>query len=222
MPEGSKLNILGFSFHWVNIDWQAIFPIQRNVKRVYRFHKGSEDNITLTTFSVKGYNNNLISTPTIIIWFLLCHAGVIVRNGRAIGLNRVEFGLAVLEKAYIFVWGFSLFCWLGFVFNAAGRGEADALFRPARSCGMSSAGHWHKQVTSWVETSQGKVLMFLAQHHVAANTWCLCGTTVFPLVLRCCGSLWKCTVPLWAGQMDPDTCPPCPEVFIVCFAQLLL
>lgn len=52
------------------------------------FMKGSEDNIALTTFSVKGYNNNLIST--------LSHAGVTVRNGRAGCLNRVEFGLAVL------------------------------------------------------------------------------------------------------------------------------
>lgn len=50
--------------------------------------KDSADNISLTTFSVKGYNNNLIST--------LSHAGVTVRNGKAHGLNRVEFGLAVL------------------------------------------------------------------------------------------------------------------------------
>lgn len=51
------------------------------------FMKDSEDNITLTTFSVKGYNNNLISA--------LSHAGVTVRNGRAHWLYRVEFGLAV-------------------------------------------------------------------------------------------------------------------------------
>lgn len=58
------------------------------------FMKGSEDNIALTTFSVKGYNNNLIST--------LSHAGVSVRNGRAHGLNRVEFGLAILRGKKLF------------------------------------------------------------------------------------------------------------------------
>lgn len=52
------------------------------------FMKDSEDNIALTTFSVKGYNNNLIST--------LSHAAVNVRKGRAPCLNRVEFGLAIL------------------------------------------------------------------------------------------------------------------------------
>lgn len=52
------------------------------------FMKDSEDNIALTTFSVKGYNNNLISTLT--------HAGVTVGNGRAHCSNRTEFGLAIL------------------------------------------------------------------------------------------------------------------------------
>lgn len=52
------------------------------------FMKDSEDNIALTTFSVKGYNNNLIST--------LSHSGVTVRNGRAHCSNRAEFGLAIL------------------------------------------------------------------------------------------------------------------------------
>lgn len=52
------------------------------------FMKDSEDNIALTTFSVRGYNNNLIST--------LSHAGVTVRSGRAHCLKRVGFGLAVL------------------------------------------------------------------------------------------------------------------------------
>lgn len=52
------------------------------------FMKDSEDNITLTTFSVKVYNDNLISS--------LSHAGVTVKNGKAYWLNKVEFGPAIL------------------------------------------------------------------------------------------------------------------------------
>lgn len=52
------------------------------------FTKDSEENITLTMFCVKGYNNNLISAPS--------NARVTVRNSGAHWLGRVEFGLTIL------------------------------------------------------------------------------------------------------------------------------
>lgn len=74
----------------------------------------------------------------------------------------------MLQKQIQF-FGRFLYC-VGVGFNAAGGGEAATLFS---SCGTSSAVTLcHKQVTAGVETSQGKVLMFLAQHHGAANTLC--------------------------------------------------
>lgn len=82
----------------------------------------------------------------------------------------------MLQKQIQF-FGRFLYC-VGVGFNAAGGGEAATLFS---SCGTSSAVTLcHKQVTAWVETSQGKVLMFLAQHHGAANTLCLCGVDECP------------------------------------------